>query len=257
MPDTAAGEQAKLPEKRKGCSAALLAAGIAMVVFALLVLVLAQVAPDLLKLAGFRPKDLGVKWSATDYESIERKCGVLIDAPPEGTDRDAYRIEYSGEQAVDWTLTEQEITAWMNTNRPGYWPFSSVQVKIHPDNLLEASFYLDTAKLMTDQSVADCLPQEIKGYIGQAPWQVPLYAQAVIMFTSPTQAEVEVMALDAAGMQLMGAVDAGMVNRALSDAINAVLAQAGPVRIDALTTGEGFLRLQGTWYVQMKRMPAR
>jgi hypothetical protein len=177
--------------------------------------------------------------------------------PPAGFDRSAYSIEYSGVQQVDLTLSEQEITAWMNTNRPGYWPFSDVQVRIHPNNMLEASFYLDTAKLLTDRGVMASLPQEMKGYLSQAPGQVPVYAEARVTFTGPRQTAVEVISLSAMGMKLTGMVDAQSVNKALGDALNEVLAQASPVNVQIFNTLEGYLWLKGEWYAEIKRVPVK
>lgn len=245
------------PARRKGCSGLLMAAGFGLVLFSILVMVLVQAAPDILKLAGFKPKDLGVQWSEADFESITAKMGIRTDLPPEGSDKSAYHISLSGEQRVDWTLTEAEITAWANTDRPGYWPLSEVQFKLHPDNVMEASCLIDTAKLMTDRDITDYLPQDARGYVSSVGFPVPVYAQARVTFTGPKRAEVELLSFNAAGMSLAGSSQGEYINSILENIVNGALSKAEAVRAESFTTEEGSLRLTGTWFAEMKREPAK
>ena len=251
-----ATEQAVKPVRRRGCSALLMAASVSIVVLALLANLLAQIAPDILKFAGFKPKDLGVKWSAADFASIVQKCGVLADTPPQGSDKSAYDFEFSGTKDVDWTLTDSEITAWMNTDRPGWWPFSDVQFRCHASNLLEVSFTLNPAKLMQDKDVTACLPQDMQGYLSSVSVSVPVYATAKVTFTGPKQAEVQVISCESMGISLMAYAQSEQIDKILTDIVNMGLAKAAPVKVESFTTSEGSLNLTGEWYTEMKRVPA-
>jgi hypothetical protein len=243
------------PVRRRGCSALLLAACVCIVLFALLANFLAQIAPDILKLAGFKPKDLGVKWSEADYLSLVQKCGVLEEAPPQSADRNAYDIEFSGGQDVDWTLTDSEITAWLNTGRPGWWPFADAQFRIHAGDTIEVSFTLNTPKLMKNKDVTAYMPPEVKSYLAGVTMSIPIYASAKIEFTGPKQVRVQVISCTALGLSLMDFAPGVQVDKILEDIVNAGLAKAEPVEVESFTTGEGSLHLEGKWYEEMKRVP--
>jgi hypothetical protein len=186
-----------------------------------------------------------------------QQCGVLTDESPQGTDKSKYNFEFTGEKDMDWTFTDSQITAWLNTDRPGYWPFSNVQFKIHKDNTMEVSFVLDAPKLMADKDVTDHIPQDMKAYISSLSLQVPVYAEAKVTFTGPKRVSIQVQSFSALGMSLTDFAQNIQVNTILEDIVNAGLDKAGPVQVQSFTTSEGTLSIKGKWYAQMKRVPAK
>lgn len=95
----------------------------------------------------FKPHDLGVKTSKQAYESAVQKLGYTKDkAPTEGTAED-YKYTYGTPKAVNVSLTSEEITSFLNENRPPYYAIKNVQVRINPDNTVEAAASLDVAYL--------------------------------------------------------------------------------------------------------------
>jgi hypothetical protein len=234
---------------------ALKAIGIAVVFFSLLMVMLVKVAPDLLKGTAFKPKDLGVQWTQNDYRSILAKSKVQSDIPPDGTDRAAYRDEYIGQQDVDWTLTDSEISAWLNTEKqPGYWPFSAVQFKLHKDNIIELSFRADPKKLMTFGLITKQMPQEINTFISRIPLQLPVYAKVQVTFTAPKQVSIRMMAFDASGIAAADMALSEQANQIVSSIISEMFGQIDAVNVTSFTTTDGSLHLKGTWYKEIKRV---
>lgn len=122
-------------KKRSGCLTALLVfiiviAGIALAAYFLL--------PGV-----FKPNDLGIKTSDQAYESAVQKLGYTKDkAPSIGAAQD-YKYTYGSPKAADISLTSEEITSFLNVNRPPYYAIKNVQVRINPDNTVEAAASLD------------------------------------------------------------------------------------------------------------------
>jgi hypothetical protein len=248
--DTAASTK---PIKHKNW---LKAISVAIILFSLMTVVLVHVAPDLLKAGGFTPKDLGVQWSDADYKSILEKTKVLSDTPPESMDRSAFTDVYTGKKNIDWTLIDSEITAWMNTEaQPGYWPFSNVQFKIHPDNVMEASLSIDPKKLMTFPIVTKYLPQEIKGFLSRIPLQIPAYAKVKVHFTGPKQVEVHMEDFQASGVSVADFAVSDQANQVIASMLNDMFGHIDQVDITSFTTSEGSLNIKGTWYEEIKRTP--
>jgi hypothetical protein len=229
----------------------------AVVAAALCAAVIVQAAPGLFKLAGFKPDDLGVTWTEQDYRDVIAKCGVLCDEPPAGTDKSKVQNVYTGSKDVDWSFTEREVTALLNGGtKPGYWPVSGIQVRIHGDNVLEAACMLDPAKLMTYPAVKRFLPKEVVSYISGIPLQLPVRVKAKITCAGPKQADITILSLEASGMSMAGMVVNDQANQIVESIVNEMLAEAGPVSIQSFTTGEGTMRVQGTWYQELRRIPA-
>lgn len=113
-------------KKRRGCLVAIL------VVLALIAAVVAAayfLFPGLI-----RPVNLGVKSSRKAYESAMVKMSYTKDeAPGEGQQVD-YVYEYGPLAPVSIQLSSEEVSSFMNYNRPAYFPLKNVQVKIGDDS---------------------------------------------------------------------------------------------------------------------------
>lgn len=250
----------RLPEaqqkRNRRFMARMRAACVAIVMVALLLVVLGQVAPGLFNGSAFTPKDLGVKWSEKDYNSIVDKCGVPVDTPPDGTDKSRYTDVYIGSKDISWSFTECELTALFNGSRqPGYWPISDVQIKLHPGNSMEASFMLDPKKLLTYPVITRSLPQEIKAYIANIPLKIPVYAKLKVTFTGPKQADITMQSLSISGISAPDLALGEQANQMLESILGDILSDAEPVSITSFSTNEGTLVLKGTWYKELQRIP--
>lgn len=229
-----------------------------IVIVALLAVLFAQVAPDILKSAGLTPKDLGVKWTNADYDSILKKTGVKADDPPAGADRSKYEDLYTGNKDIDWTLTESEITAWLNKEtHPGYWPFDNMQFKIYPGNVIEASMSLNPTLIMTWPEVMDNMPLDIKNFLSHLPFDIPLYVKGKVSFTGPRQVDIHLSQAVAEGFSFPDLENSDQVNQIMENIINSYLGKIEQVNVSGFTTDTGSLTLKGTWYEELERAPAK
>jgi len=92
-----------------------------------------------------RPVNLGVKSSLEDYQTAMDKVGLTRDETPTAGTIEDYQVVYSGSHAVDEALTSEELTSYVNENRPPYFAVKNVQIRINNDGTVEASGTLNTA----------------------------------------------------------------------------------------------------------------
>ena len=84
------------------------------------------------------PKDLGVKYTAADFASVQTKMGSdLRVLSPNTAAKDS--IKYSGTKRVTTALTSAELTAAANSGKWKYHMVQDVQIKVSPDGTVEMS----------------------------------------------------------------------------------------------------------------------
>ncbi len=108
--------------------------GIVLIVMTIIVLVLGFLFPGLLW-----TKDLGIKYTDADYQSVLAKLDYIKDAIPTGDSRDDYAYTYGKTTNIETEFTSAEITAFINTDRPSYYAVKNVQVRINSDGTIDAS----------------------------------------------------------------------------------------------------------------------
>lgn len=221
-----------------------------------LLLVLAQAAPGLVKLAGLKPKDLGVTWTQEDYDRAFARAAVTVDTPPEGQDRSKYKEEFLGSQQADWSFTDSELTALINGgSHAGYWPFANVQVKFSEGSELEISGTVSAAKMLSYPAVAQSLPQEIVSYINSIPMDLPIAAKARVEVIGSKELDITLLELETSGISMGAYLADNQANMIVESIVNALLAEAGPVEMESLKTGSGTLHFTGQWYQELRRSP--
>jgi len=109
-----------------------------------------------------KPKDLGVKYTQTDYNSAMSKIGTQITYDGKtGTELEQYKktngnkdlnindynFVFSDYQPKSFELTPAEATALLNGIAPGLFWFDNVQVNVLPDGTMEGSSTANVAKL--------------------------------------------------------------------------------------------------------------
>jgi hypothetical protein len=91
-----------------------------------------------------KAKDLGIRFTQTDFVSMEQKSGVKHDVlAPGGKEI----ISYAGSHDVDSTFTSEDFSAFAQYASWKYLPFTNVQIRINEDGTAEASGNMNTAKL--------------------------------------------------------------------------------------------------------------
>lgn len=93
----------------------------------------------------FKPHDLGIKTSEQAYASALQKLSLTKDKAPQKGVAEDYKYVYGAPKAVDTALSSEEITSFLNVNRPDYYALKNAQVKINPDNTIEAAAGLDVS----------------------------------------------------------------------------------------------------------------
>ncbi len=83
-----------------------------------------------------KPRDLGVSYTAADYQSARTKTGTVIsDLPSDAAPQDS--LKFSGQKVINATFTESEFNALLDTRDWKYYPLKDSQLKIHPDGRVE------------------------------------------------------------------------------------------------------------------------
>lgn len=85
------------------------------------------------------PKSLGVNYTQKDYKSMMSKLNYIKDAVPTGDSREEYNYVYGEVVPIEVEFTSEEITAFINENRPDYYAVKNVQVRINSDGSIEAT----------------------------------------------------------------------------------------------------------------------
>ncbi len=84
------------------------------------------------------------------YESALGKLKFKTDAAPKTGKAEDYNNIYGAVNKIDTTLTEQELTALSNYNRPSYNAVKNVQIQINPDNTINFSADIDKQYFIDD-----------------------------------------------------------------------------------------------------------
>jgi len=85
-----------------------------------------------------KPRDLGVKYTKADYESIIQQAKFKLDNSA-GFGPDT-RITYSPNKiTVEGKFTQEQVSALINFDHADGYPVSNTQIKIHADGTLEGA----------------------------------------------------------------------------------------------------------------------
>lgn len=85
-----------------------------------------------------RPRDLGVRWTSADYESVFQKAPIRRSSAPEFHCLNC-PTSYGGRIAVSDRFTDREISAWLSVQNAAYGPIRDVQVRFNDDGIAELS----------------------------------------------------------------------------------------------------------------------
>lgn len=93
-----------------------------------------------------KPKNLGVQATMEQAQAVQAKTKVTVTALPEGTPV-SESIRFEGSQPLTFEMDSTEVTALaLSHSRYAYFPFSTIQIRINPDNTVEVSCMADTMK---------------------------------------------------------------------------------------------------------------
>ncbi|BAL81227.1 hypothetical protein [Caldisericum exile] len=133
-----------------------------------------------------KPRDLGVRYAEKDYQNVIKKSQLTKDKAPQSGSVKDYKYVWSGKVNVGTTYTQEEITAWLNENRPSYFAFKNVQVKINNDGTIEAGANVDF-KALSNYALTEDEKKYVPSFI---PDSAPVYAKGVI-YVQNNQVHIE------------------------------------------------------------------
>jgi len=119
-------------------------------------------------------KDLGVRYTKADLESVNNKLGIRYVALPSSNDP-LTSLKLLGQKPIDTQITESELTALLNQPSTQWknYPVSDVQIKINTDGSVEM-----TGKIIASRfeaySEATNLPEKYKNLIADKTNLVPV-----------------------------------------------------------------------------------
>lgn len=113
-----------------------------------------------------KAKDLGIRFTAEDFKSMEQKSGVKHEVLTGGGNE---IIRYNGSHEVNNSFTSEDFSSFAQYASWKYLPFTNVQIRINSDGTAEASGNMSTAKLadylMGTGGVSSGEANQIKSYI--------------------------------------------------------------------------------------------
>lgn len=131
-PDKTENQDNVQPKRRKGWVWALAIIAIIILIPVLVIGYLGFI-PGVSALMGSnKPRDLGVEWTVADYESYQSRTGGKFlnyaDAP-DNPHQPGKKIIFAGGKEIDVALTQEEITATINSVGWTWMPISNAQVR--------------------------------------------------------------------------------------------------------------------------------
>jgi hypothetical protein len=88
-----------------------------------------------------RPRDLGVTFTAADYQSAKAKQPSVISDLPAGAPAEQ-SLKFSGGRGINTTFTQAEFNALLNNRQWEYYPLKDCQLRINQNGTAEFSAIL-------------------------------------------------------------------------------------------------------------------
>jgi hypothetical protein len=120
------------------------------------------------------PKNLGVKYTKADLDSVNNKISIKYGSLPSSSNP-LSSIKIIGKKPIDQVITQSEMTALLNQPSKQWknYPVSDVQMKINDDGSVEMTGKI-MAKRIKDYSEATNLPDNYKNLISDKSKLVPI-----------------------------------------------------------------------------------
>lgn len=104
------------------------------------------------------PQDLNQKFSEVAYASAHQKISTSVESLPSDTPLNQ-SLRYSGQKDIKVSLTSEEITSYLQSEKWVFAPISQVQVRINPDGTAEASGILNLNNVLPFISLTTSVEQ--------------------------------------------------------------------------------------------------
>lgn len=145
-----------------------------------------------------RPRDLGVRYTEADLQSLRGKTGTQYQSLPADTPPETSR-RYSGERPITASFTDRELTAEINSVPWKYDPLVDAQVKFSADGTAEFSGLMLKDKVPDYVRAMGLTPAEIQLMSDQLniiPGNPPIYAKGRFEITGNRVTLLDVQTLE-------------------------------------------------------------
>lgn len=212
----------------------------------------------------FKPHDLGIKTSSKSYESSMKKLNFTKDKAPTTGEAEDYKYTYGKPQAVDTSLSSEELTSFFNTNRPDYYALKNVQIKINPDNTIEAAATLDVSYVfgnILDGKYSREDAQKALPMLGLLPNNINIYCKASGGIKDNKLNQLSIHNVSVMGIPIpesyVSSSDAKQfINTNIGGYLERVTAKSN-TRFDLLQVNNGNLAIKGQIPSSISRIPVK
>lgn len=205
-------------------------------------------------------RNLGVRYTQTDYNSIMDKLNYTKDATPTGDSADLYNYVYGEPTNVDTEFTSEELTAFFNENRPSYYPLKNVQIKINEDGTIEVAAAANVDYFLNDVLGGKYTREQIQNEIpalGLLPDSVNIY----LNFTGSVTNNISTIYINSATVQgieipsnyINSSAAIGVIQSSLNDFIIKLNTETGS-NFESLTVQNGVIRFKGSVPSSLERI---
>lgn len=239
-------QQAPVLKKKKG-HGCLIAVIIFLVIVALAVAGVLILLPNL-----FAPKSLGVKSSREAYESAVTKLSFMKDNAPSSGSAEDYEYIYGEAKQVDIALSSEELTSFLNENRPDYYALKDVQVRVNDDDTVELSAKLNAKYLIDTALNGKYSEEEIQRslpFLKLIPETVNIYAHVAGGIADNKSAGIDIKEVEVMGLALPTELyDTSEAESEINSLVNDFLSETSEKTggsIDSIRVEDGELKFSG------------
>lgn len=231
------------PKKKKKFLKKLL---IFIIVVAIIIVSLGFLFPGLLW-----PRSLGIKYTKADYDSIMNKLDYVKDISPTKGDRDNYTYTYGDLKTINVEFTSEEITAFLNENRPDYFAVKNVQVRINKDGSIEASGQANVDYFLNEVLGGKYSKAEIEKEIpalGLLPKYVNLYVKATGSIVN-NKSSISISGASVQGVSIPSKYINNEANSTISNGVDNLMSKysaSSKAKFTSLKIEDGKLKFNGS-----------
>lgn len=239
-------QQTPAPKKKKG-HGCLIAVIIFLVLIGLAVAGIFILLPNL-----FSPKSLGIKSSREAYESAVTKLSFIKDEAPSSGSAEDYEYIYGEAKQVDIALSSEELTSFLNENRPDYYALRDVQVRINDDDTVELSAKLNAKYLIDTVLDGKYSEEEIQRslpFLKLIPETVNIYTQVSGEISDNKSVGIDVKKVEIMGFALPAELyDTSEAETEINSLVDSFLSETSEKTggsIDSIRVEDGELKFSG------------
>lgn len=196
-----------------------------------------------------KAQDLGVRFTAADYESYKSKTGVQFAdfaSAPDNTAKPGKKIVFANPKQMDVSLTQEEITAAINNSGWLWMPLSNTQVKFNEGNVevsgnLQLTYIKEFINFIGGVSYSSADIDKAVSWADKLLGGAPVYIKAA---TSVSNGALNLQVTEAKVARFTVPID--QAQKALQAGTNNALTRTAGLKVDSATFSAGKINFSGT-----------